>query len=372
MPKMPTWRVRLVHETNPRKYFPALFDLAEAGQIHLTGAHRYSVIKEWARSAVKDRLPLGQRTMNALGDLAFRLRLPFVRGETVILGFAPWDFRMLLYGALSYRNQVIYHTSWPDWRLRATPRQAGPATALLRWIWLKILSGPNVRTVAVTDAVAASYEHETGLPAKVIPHAVPEVFFQAGRDRVDATPEGGLKLIFVGEVSEKKGIPQLITLMSSLADQDVSLTIVGTGPMSSHLEGGRTPPGITYLGPILDRHEMAQLMKSHDIMLLLSQRTANWEELFGIALVEGIAAGLLVVASDHVGPRTILGPEAETIFSEDDLKGVLGLLRRCANDRSALTRLKDGQRRAANRFHISHVRQLWLDELLSQPAGSDA
>ncbi|WP_344342136.1 glycosyltransferase, partial [Streptomyces rhizosphaericus] len=50
-------RVRIVHETNPTKYFPALLDLAEQGRIDIVGLHRYSVVKEWLRAGLKDRTP---------------------------------------------------------------------------------------------------------------------------------------------------------------------------------------------------------------------------------------------------------------------------------------------------------------------------
>lgn len=362
-------RLRLIHETNPQKYFPALYDLARAGEVRLTGAHRYSVVKEWLRAWRRDRAPLGARTAHAWQDLLFRLSLPGVRGETVLMGFAPWDWRLLVYRGLARRNRILYHTSWHDWGLDRTPRQPKPQ-AFKRWLrdqWLAFLRHPNVTTVAVTPVVAEAVRSAAGVEARVIPHAVPEVFFEAGAAKAAAAAgQGPLKLLFVGELSEKKGLRLLLEMMPRLAGQGISLTVVGDGALAGEVKRAAAAPGsgVSFLGPVRDRQKLAQIMAGQDVLMLLSQKTETWEELFGIVVVEALAAGLAVVASDHVGPRGILAPvEGAGLVPQDAVAQTETMLRDMAADRARLDALRIRQAPVARAYAVDRVAARWLETI---------
>lgn len=358
-------RMRLIHETNPRKYFPALYLLAERGQVEMVGAHRYSVVKEWLRAGLIDKTPFVARSRNALGDLWFRLTSWRCRGEVIVMGFAPWDWRLLFYRHLARHNQILYHTSWHDWRLGATPRQPRPAF-LRRWMsqqWRAFLHHPNLRIVAVTPAVAASVQEELGVKATVIPHAVPKVFFEAGRNRPPCLQQG-LRLLFVGEISKKKGIVLLLDMMARLGPKGVSLTVVGNGPLRGEVEKAEVT--VTALGHISDRSKMAQVMSAHDVLVMPSQRTGAWEELFGIVIVEALAAGMVVLASDHVGPHGILAPaDGVGLFDEANLAGMEALISCLAEDGGALKRMAAIQAVIPKSFALPAVAYKWSLKIAS-------
>ena len=349
--------VRIIHETNPEKYFPAVLLLADEQRIDLRGTHRYSVVKEWARSWRKDRKPFSRRTRAAFGDLLLRLKLPFIRGEIIILGFAPWDWRILLYALLADRNTVVYHTSWPKWQAQAmTPRQYGAITPWLEKFWRRFLQHPNVTVVAVLDVTRTQLESDS-VDVAVIPHAVPEVFFASGNPRTSTR----LRLLFVGELAPKKGIPQLLDLMRHVQDEPVTLTIVGDGELRNVCtEAANSSSTVSYLGPIADRAELAGIMAQHDVLVLLSQREGAWEELFGIVIAEASAAGLGVIGTTHVGPSSILGPLASrALFDESDTDGPRQLIVRLAQDRSALLEFREGHRDLATAYRIDRVALDW-------------
>ena len=356
-------RVRILHETNPRKYFPALFALEDAGAIMLAGEHRYSVLKEWVRAGIKDRTPWLERTRHALGDLRFRALKHFVRDEVIVMGFAPWDWRILLYRALAEHNRVLYHTSWHDWHIDRTPRQLRPYV-VKRWLrdkWLEFVRLDNVEVIAVTPMAADAVRAATGRTARVIPHAVPASFFKVGHDRTPRAA-GPLRLLFVGEVSEKKGVGALLKLMKKLPAGTATLTVVGDGKMTEAVRSAGWP--VTFRGPIKDRKCLADEMGRHDVLVLLSQRSATWEELFGIVVVEALAAGLAVIASDHVGPRGLLQPVGGPgLFREDDLEGVTALVQQLANDPDALPRLRTQQRTVAAPFAVDTVMRAWQEAI---------
>lgn len=359
-------KLRIIHETNPRKYFPALFELSKEGTVELVGAHRYSVVKEWLRAWLKDRTSFTERTRNAFNDLLFRLKVPFVTGETIVMGFAPWDWRILIYKHLAKRNQIIYHTSWHDWRVDNTPRQPSPRffKHYLRGVWLAFIQQPNVKIVAVTKGVANSVTQESSKASTVIPHAVPQAFYSARAGRSQTS--SGLKLLYVGELSEKKGINVLLSLMSELRQHDISLTLVGKGPLQQQIEqqisAQQAEDGtsnIEYLGAIYDRAKLADTMAEHDVLMLLSQRTKTWEELFGIVIIEAVATGCAVIASDHVGPSEIFeSSNGAGLFKEDDVEAIKSTLLTMLNDRAQIAALLK-QQDIASDYASSTLKLCW-------------
>lgn len=351
-------KLRIIHETNPKKYFPALYELANDGTLELVGTHRYSVLKEWMRSWLRDKTDFKTRTLNAVGDLLLRFKVPFLKGETIVIGFAPWDWRLLIYRGLAKKNSILYQTSWHDWRLNSTPRQPKPEwfKRYLQKQWHAFVRHPNVKVIAVTPVVAETVKQETGINATVIPHAVPEVFFAAGRARMPHN-EKHLKLLYVGEISEKKGIKLLLELATKLKN-NLTLTVVGNGPLANEVQNSSS--NVTYLGPIYDREKLAQVMAEHDVLMLLSQRTPTWEELFGIVIVEAIAAGCVVIASDHIGPKGILGTQPNNgLVEEGNEQAIKDYLNSFIKDNQALAGLKVRQN-VANNYSTQAIKNNWF------------
>lgn len=354
-------RVRIIHQTNPTKYFPAILELAESGDIELVGTHRYSVVKEWLRSGIKDRRPLRQRSSDAWSDLKLRLRLRARRGEVIVLGCAPWDWRMLIYRGLAKRNVVVYHTSWYDWR--RGPRRYGPLTPMLRTAWLRFLRQPGVRVVSVLEAGRDSLYQVWGVDAVVIPHAVPGEFFQAAADDDMDRP---LRLLYVGELSVKKGVQRLLDAAPLLRAEGVDLTVVGDGVLRDACQRADQQGDITFLGPILGAENLAPVVADHDVLALLSHREGNWQELFGIVLIEAMAAGLGVIATDHIGPMSVLeGRDLGNLFAEDDDHGPWNLILALAADHGLRASFKIAHRGIADQYRSDAVALQWREVLRS-------
>jgi glycosyltransferase involved in cell wall biosynthesis len=269
----------------------------------------------------------------------------------------------LIFRSLANRNKILYQTSWHDWRLDKTPRQPKP-NYIKRWLqkqWHTFVRHPNVNVIAVTPTVADTVLQQTGVSATIIPHAVPEVFFKAGSERKPKKNKS-LKLLYVGEISEKKGIKVLLNMLKELNCDDISLTVVGNGPLVTLVKG--SAHNVTYLGPIYDRSKLATVMSQHDVLMLLSQKTPTWEELFGIVIVEAIAAGCVVIASDHIGPVGILGKEASNgVYSESDIENVKLKLKRLLKESSSLECLRQKQK-VANDFATASVKEKWREVMI--------
>jgi glycosyltransferase involved in cell wall biosynthesis len=355
--------IRIVHQTDPFKYFPALDNLSSAGRIELRGRYRYSVLKEWFRSWLKERRPLKDRLQYAQIDARFRLQMHRLNGEVVVVGCAPWDWRFLWYGRLVRRNVVLYHTSWSAWDGRAGPRRYGPLTKPIRRRWLELLRSDRVAVVAVTESGATQLAQNLAIDSRCIPHAVPEAFFRAGEQRQE-NPSSNLRLLFVGELAAKKGIGTLLTLMRSLRNEPVELTIVGDGPLRKSCQTAQQAGLVRFQGRINDRTQLATLMAEHDVLVLLSRRQKQWQELFGIVIVEAAAAGLGIIASDHAGPRAILtSVDAPDLFDEDDAAGVRELIVSLARDPMALRAFRSAHSGIAETYREHRVSELWFDAI---------
>ena len=110
----------------------------------------------------------------------------------------------------------------------------------------------------------------------------------------------GPKLLFVGRLDERKGFPTAVRAFAQLASDrpDLRLVVVGDGPERSAVDS-LTPEvraRVTMLGAVanVDLHP-------YEIACDLYLGSAVGGESFGVVLVEAMAAGLPIVASDIPG-----------------------------------------------------------------------
>ncbi|WP_225853813.1 glycosyltransferase [Micromonospora sp. AMSO31t] len=116
--------------------------------------------------------------------------------------------------------------------------------------------------------------------------------------------------LFVGALSELKGVPLLLEAFARCRSQDPSLTLtlVGEGTLLASLTARAAELGVadavTFTGAV-PPHEALRLMREHDLLVHPSRK-----ETFGVAVLEGIAAGLPVLVTRCGGPeRTLAGIE---------------------------------------------------------------
>ena len=111
---------------------------------------------------------------------------------------------------------------------------------------------------------------------------------------------GGRRLLFVGRLVSWKGCALAIRALAKLERQDVSLTVVGSGPEGRHLEREAHSLGLAnrvrFLGEV-PREEVVRLCRSHDAFVFPSLHDSG-----GIAVLEAMYFGLPVICLDLGGP----------------------------------------------------------------------
>lgn len=122
------------------------------------------------------------------------------------------------------------------------------------------------------------------------------------KSEIDSEFTNDTKLIcMVGRFTEAKDQATLIKAMKKVSD-NVHLLLVGEGPLKETNEDLAKEIGVKDRVHFLGfRNDIPRILKTIDIFVLSS----NWEG-FGLAAVEGMAAGKPVIASDVPGLRDIV------------------------------------------------------------------
>ncbi|MFN2594595.1 MAG: glycosyltransferase family 4 protein, partial [Actinomycetota bacterium] len=124
----------------------------------------------------------------------------------------------------------------------------------------------------------------------------------------DATPKElgtGKKVLFLSRLERRKGIEVLLQAFTRLRDIDAQLVIAGTGPeeRAARKLARELRVDAAWLGRVPDE-EKASVFKAADVYCA----PALSGESFGIVLLEAMAAGRPIVASDIAGYTELLAP----------------------------------------------------------------
>lgn len=141
-------------------------------------------------------------------------------------------------------------------------------------------------------------------------------------------PSSSRTVLFVGRLSTEKGIADLLKAWSKANLEGLTLAVVGDGPLRPMLEAS-APANVSFLGR-LPGHHVEELMLSSRAMLFPSV----WYEGQPMVLLEALAAGLPVIASDIGGlPETIADPRAASLAIPGDVASWVSALE-CLQDAS--------------------------------------
>lgn len=109
-------------------------------------------------------------------------------------------------------------------------------------------------------------------------------------------PNLGRSILFVGRLSEDKGIQYLLTAFKkvSAAIKGVSLVIIGDGPLRGRIRGNDT--NIAMLGKIKNQ-DLPPYFRAADLTVAPSITTMKWEEQIGMVNIQSMACGTPVVST---------------------------------------------------------------------------
>jgi len=229
------------------------------------------------------------------------------------------------------------------------------------YVWLR----PAVRAVArclglrtaVSPEARALAERWLGGACHVLPNGVEvERFAKADPWPLPETPGGsGRAILFVGRHEPRKGLDVLLKAFGNL-DTDAVLWVAGEGPETAALAAS-APSSVEWLGRISDE-ELARRLRTAAVFCAPSLHG----ESFGVVLLEAMAAGTPVVASDIAGYRDVARDEREAVLvPPGDVAALTTALGRVLDDPTLAARLVDAGTARAAGFSMDRLAARYAD-----------
>jgi phosphatidylinositol alpha-mannosyltransferase len=218
------------------------------------------------------------------------------------------------------------------------------AAPILRRVWRHVTVG-----VAVSEAAASFLRR--AVPAaelEIVPNGVDVPAFVAAQPRTDLP--AGRRILWVNRLDAQKGFPVAIAAFSKvLVDvPDATFIVVGEGKdrESIRLLTEQALTRVVMRG-VVENAEVPAYHAACEVFVA----SAVGQESFGIAIVEGMAAGLPVVASDIPGYREVVtdGVDGLLVPPRDPEALAAGLIR-VLRDPELAKRLGEAGRERARTF----------------------
>jgi phosphatidylinositol alpha-mannosyltransferase len=209
--------------------------------------------------------------------------------------------------------------------------------------------------IAVSESARSTLVQHLGGEPVVIPNGVYVDRYATAPVRDDWRGEGPT-LAFVGRIDEpRKGLPLLLQAYRAIAESHpgVRLLVIGGGDVDAARR--RVPKGlddsVLFLGTVSDE-EKASALRTAD--LYIAPNTGG--ESFGIVLIEAMAAGTPVLASDISAFRRVLGDGAYgTWFRNEDVEELAARAVELLGDGARRDELRDAASRVVRRYDWSSV-----------------
>jgi phosphatidylinositol alpha-mannosyltransferase len=283
------------------------------------------------------------RTVSALRDFApevVHVHEPFAPGSS--LAAAMMGPRPIV---------ATFHRSGADFAYRAYGHVVGA--------WSRRLDAAFAVSEAARATAKACLGHLTQ-PVAVIPNGV-EVDRFAG---ADPWPKRAPTVVFVGRHEPRKGLRVLLEAFGQLPEP-TRLWVVGDGPETGQLRAQFGPnTRIEWLGP-LDDDERAARLSGADVLVAPSLGG----ESFGVVLLEAMAAGTAVIASDLPGYELAAGPAARFVPPGDRL-ALAEAMRTVLADEGVREELSRRGRERACAYDMSVIAGLYRDSYLRLGRGA--
>ncbi len=229
------------------------------------------------------------------------------------------------------------------------------------YVWLRPAVRAVARRIGIRTAVSpearALAERWLGGACHVLPNGVEvERFAKADRWPAPVTPGGsGRAILFVGRHEPRKGLEVLLKAFAGL-QTDAVLWVAGEGPETAELMAG-APANVEWLGRISDE-ELAARMRTAALFCAPSLRG----ESFGVVLLEAMAAGTPVVASDIAGYRDVARHDREAVLVPGgDVPALTAALEQVLDDPILAGRLVEAGTARAATFSMERLAGRYVD-----------
>ena len=241
-----------------------------------------------------------------------------------------------------------------DAALVGTFHAAGSTNRYAHAPWLtRRLANKLTLRVAVSKDAAATAERNLGGSYDVLFNGI-DVQQYAGPAPVEKV---GRSVFFLGRHEERKGLAVLIDALD-LLPADVVLWIAGQGPETAGLRTiTRNSERIQWLGPVSETEKVARLAAA-DVFCA----PGLGAESFGVVLLEAMAAGTPVVASDLPGYRNVAQNGRDAVLTTPgDVASLAAGICRVLDDSALVTEITGAGLRRVEDFSMTKLAEAYVE-----------
>jgi phosphatidylinositol alpha-mannosyltransferase len=193
---------------------------------------------------------------------------------------------------------------------------------------------------------------------EIIPNGIDYAKFAREVEPIEKYRDGGPNILFVGRLEKRKGLKFLLRAMRYVWESIPSarLIVVGAGPLLDdyrRLVESHRIDNVEFCG-FVSSEDLVRYYRSADLFCAPS----TGQESFGIVLLEAMASGKPIVASDIPGYRSVVNSGVEGLLvPPKDEQALAGALVRVLSDESMRARMSAAGRLRAEQFSWDKVAQ---------------
>ena len=289
-------KIFVIHEYGARSHYLALEALSKkfGYKVIYHELNNFSRIKKAIQNcSLKD-------FFHAIGNIFFLFFIQYMKPTKIVVGIAPYNNKIKRIIRKTRGHEVYYHTSYTIWNGSIYVHK--PTNNEIQNIWKYFVSQYVKHIFAVSnktklELINNGYSTESKIT--VVNHSFSVV------TEVEEKILKDLNFIYVGDLSERKGVKQLLTFFAK--HPNLKLTIIGKGVLQDIcVDYSNRHSNINYVGYVSDYNKLVNYYKANSFLVLNSQRVYPWEELFGMVIVEAMSCGCIPITTDHSGPKEII------------------------------------------------------------------
>jgi phosphatidylinositol alpha-mannosyltransferase len=270
-----------------------------------------------------------RRTLEAFSPTVLHLHEPLAPGPGL---FALWEFEGPIVGT--------FHRSRSGW---VYPIYGRLNARIARRITVDVVVSAAAEATAIT-ALGRAFRWPVVVPNGVDCAALAAEITVRNRRPV---------ALFVGRHEPRKGLGVLLEAFTAI-EGDVELQVVGDGPETERLARRYDDGRIVWVGAVGDE-EKRRRVAAADLFVAPSLGG----ESFGVVIIEALAGGCAVIASDLPGYREA-GGSVPMFVPPGDPIALRRAMEALFDDPGEVARLADEGREVAERFDFVHVAEEYL------------
>jgi phosphatidylinositol alpha-mannosyltransferase len=211
--------------------------------------------------------------------------------------------------------------------------------------------------IAVSEAAAWTARRFYGGRYRIIPNGVHPHDDVLAADASRPADPGPLRILFIGQAVERKGLPVLLRAFEALREHvPATLTLVGANREEvAHMM--LDDRGVQALGKVSEQRKLSELARAQ----VLCAPSLHGES-FGMVLTEAFAAATPVLASDIPGYRDVVRDGTDgLLLAPGDALALADALRHLALDQGLRARMATAARERAERFAWPRIAEEVVD-----------